>query len=195
MSVDWDKRQGTLGKHKHLSTDVLDEATMGTYSGGGGITVSATDPGAVGARSLWLRLDVSSGRILGFFIRSEANTQWNEAAFGSRSGTAADARVMDPVDVSLIGAQIALSAPTPGGTGTAVLAIHKQDANNYEGAMVVLGEAGVSQIALRVQNTTTGALLAGITIDSGGIKLPSLPTSSPGAGYLWNDAGIVKVGT
>lgn len=47
MSVDWDKRQGAFGKHKHLPSDILSETTGDPDSGSAGVLVdNGTDPPA-----------------------------------------------------------------------------------------------------------------------------------------------------
>lgn len=60
------------------------------------------------------------------------------------------------------------------------------DASNYRRVALAMTTAGVATIA--PEGAGTGA--------SGNVlHISGLPTSNPGAGILWNDAGTVKVGT
>lgn len=60
------------------------------------------------------------------------------------------------------------------------------DASNYRRVAIAMTTGGVASIA--PEGAGTGA--------SGNVlHISGLPTSNPGAGILWNDAGTVKVGT
>ena len=60
------------------------------------------------------------------------------------------------------------------------------DASNYRRAALAMTTAGVA--TLKPEGAGTGA--------SGNVlHISGLPTSNPGPGILWNDAGTVKVGT
>lgn len=60
------------------------------------------------------------------------------------------------------------------------------DASNYRRVAIAMTTAGVASIT--PEGAGTGA--------SGNVlHISGLPTSNPGAGILWNDAGTVKVGT
>lgn len=60
------------------------------------------------------------------------------------------------------------------------------DASNYRRVAITMSTAGTAEI--KPEGAGTGA--------SGNVlHISGLPTSNPGAGILWNDAGTVKVGT
>ena len=62
----------------------------------------------------------------------------------------------------------------------------RTDASNYRRLAAGMSTAGVGY--LRAEGAGTGA--------SGNVlHISGLPTSNPGPGILWNDAGTVKVGT
>jgi hypothetical protein len=74
--------------------------------------------------------------------------------------------------------------------GTVTLALNPSTTTRV--ALAIRGLA--SQTGnLQTWLNSSNALLAAITA-TGGIFC-TLPTSNPGAGFLWNDAGTVKVGT
>lgn len=89
------------------------------------------------------------------------------------------------------------------GSGSGVVIYHNGNIQS-QGTNIISMSNGVNAQKLRVYGTTTGSKYAQLEHDgtnaklsssSGDLHISHIPTSNPGPGILWNDGGVLKIGT
>lgn len=214
MSIDWNRRQGTLGKHRHLAADVLDEETgTGAVGEPAAIHYSEADPGAVGAGAIWIKptndLDVDADPAM--FIRSAADDGWLTASLVHTDPISGDryAVIFDDghIYIYVVDSESVVLNRTTITEGATELSLF--DATGVKRSQIAINAAGIVAIgtwdAAGDDGGGMGIEEGVITIRSPGyatyfelsstnIKAVGLPTADPvAAGALWNDAGTLKV--